>query len=699
MAEVAVDGVGSPTRLPREEPRRRPADAPVGEVGDGGQRAGWPVAGAVLVCAASLALVLIGLVSVASASGAGDSAVYRYWHEAAASAVAFAAVGGLIAARRPGHLVGWLFLGLALLTSVQLVSGQLATAAADGLAPVSVLAQALAVGGFVLLVLLFPTGTVPSRSWHPALWLVGAAFGLAALAQAVGPTHLEDFGGRPNPLHLPVVQSVRSAGPAALGILCGAAAAVAVAALVFRLRTAGPPERAQLKWFVWVIVSTAVVLLVGDALVPGVGDYAWALGPVAVAAAAAVAVLRYDLYDIDVVLRRSYVLVALTLLVVTGYVAVVQLVAAVLPGSADGRTPSLLATAAVAVAFTPVRERVQRLVDRRLFGERDDPYGALTSLAERLHAAPTPQDVLEVAVTTVARAVRSPFVAVEVGVTGQDQIAASCGEQRAAALRLPLVYKSETVGHLAVAARAGERGFARQDVRLLTELARQVGLAAHTVALSAALQRSRERLVTTREEERRRLRRDLHDGLGPTLTGVTLLADAARSQILTDPAGADSRLRELRAETKGAIESIRRLVYDLRPPALDELGLVEAVREHTRSIGTVDDDDPLRLSVVSDDLPPLSAAVEVAVYRIVGEAVTNVVRHARARRCEVRLAVGDRLVVTVADDGVGVLPGARAGVGLASMRERASELGGSLAVRPAPDGGTLVTAVLPVTSL
>lgn len=660
------------------------------------------MAAAVLTCGTGLALAAVGVTSVVIASGGSDSDVYRYWQEAAASAVAFAVVGGLVAVRRPGHLIGWLFLALALLTSVQLVSGQLASqasareTAADDLAAVSVLAQALAVGGFVLLVLLFPTGAVPSRSWRPVLWLVSASFGLAALAQAVGPARLEDFAGRANPWHVPVAGTAGDAVAAALVVLCGAAAAGAVAALVLRLRTAAPPERAQLKWFVWAIVSTAVVLLAGDALVPGVGDHAWTLGPVAVATAAAVAVLRHDLYDIDVVLRRSYVLLALTVLVVTGYVAVVQLVAAVLPGNAGGRTPSLLATAAVAVAFTPVRERVQRLVDRRLFGDRADPYGALTALAERLHAAPTPQDVLEVAVTTVAGAVRSPFVAVEVSVTGEDHIAASCGRPCPVAVRLPLVYRSETVGHLAVAARAGERGFAGQDVRLLAELARQVGMAAHAVALAGALQRSRERLVTTREEERRRLRRDLHDGLGPTLTGVTLLADAARSQIRTDPAAADSRLRELRAETKGAIESIRRLVYDLRPPALDELGLVEALREHTRRIGTADGEDALRLSVDADDLPPLTAAVEVAVYRIVGEAVTNVVRHAHARSCQVRLAVGDHLVVTVVDDGVGVLPGARAGVGLASMRERASELGGSVTVDPAPGGGTVVTAALPV---
>ena len=217
----------------------------------------------------------------------------------------------------------------------------------------------------------------------------------------------------------------------------------------------------------------------------------------------------------------------------------------------------------------------------------------------------------------------------------------------------------------------------------------------HAVRLTSDLQHSRERLVATREEERRRLRRDLHDGLGAQLAGLNVQAGALRRLIPRDPDAADELVVELREELRSAISDIRRLVYDLRPPALDDLGLLESLRQLAQRYGSKD--EPLHVLVEApEDLPNLPAAVEVAVYRITQEALTNVVRHARARSCVVRLVVNNDVALEIVDDGVGIPDQRSAGVGLSSIHERASELGGSCLVHSVPKGGSRVLALLPL---
>jgi signal transduction histidine kinase len=243
--------------------------------------------------------------------------------------------------------------------------------------------------------------------------------------------------------------------------------------------------------------------------------------------------------------------------------------------------------------------------------------------------------------------------------------------------------------------------------RLLEDLAHQIGASAHAalmtdeaLRLSADLQRSRERLVEAREEERRRLRRDLHDGLGPQLSSQALTIDAVRALMRGDPDAAEELLLDLKAQAQDAVTDIRRLVYGLRPPALDDLGLLGALRESAAQYGA----KGLSVSVETpQSLPPLSAAVEVATYRIAQEAMTNVARHAGAKTCTVALAIDEAGVLSleVRDDGRGIPEpqahsAVRAGVGLTSMRERATELGGSLVVEPLPEGGTRVRARLPL---
>lgn len=259
---------------------------------------------------------------------------------------------------------------------------------------------------------------------------------------------------------------------------------------------------------------------------------------------------------------------------------------------------------------------------------------------------------------------------------------------------IPLLLHGEVKGVLYADKRVKDTQFSPDSLALLAAFANQAAIAIENARLFDALRRSRERIVTTREEERRRMRRDLHDGLGAALSGAMLGLDGARVQIKDNPDKAEAMLAELKADLQETLASIRRLIYGLRPPALDELGLIEALRGHSRQF------QPLRVVIEAPpDLPALSAALEVALYRIAAEAMTNIVRHAEAQQCIVRFRVGDNgraIVLEVRDDGRGISPEARAGVGMASMQERAEELGGELYVESLPEGGTCVTALIPL---
>jgi signal transduction histidine kinase len=248
---------------------------------------------------------------------------------------------------------------------------------------------------------------------------------------------------------------------------------------------------------------------------------------------------------------------------------------------------------------------------------------------------------------------------------------------------------------LILAPRAPGEEFSPADRNLLELIAGQAGIAAHNIRLTNDLKRSREKLVTAREEERRRLRRDLHDGVGPTLASLSQRIDTAADLIEQDPRASVELLKELKGQVKGTVAEIRRLVYALRPPVLDEFGLVSAIREH---VAPYTGPNGLHLTFdVTDPLPPLPAAVEVAAYRIALEAFTNLVNHAQATACQIRVRVEDQfLLLEIADNGTGIAPGAHAGVGLTSMRERASELGGDLLMENIPSGGTRLRARLPV---
>ncbi len=421
------------------------------------------------------------------------------------------------------------------------------------------------------------------------------------------------------------------------------------------------------------------------------------------------AMLRYRLWEVDLLLNRTLVYGLLTVCSLGLYLLVVVGLGTLL--SVGGNLFfSLLATALIAILFHPLRERLQRVINRLMFGERDDPYRVLLRLGQRLEHTLAPDKVLPTIVETVAQALKLPAVAITWkpgGETAAESInAASYGNMQApeCCLHIPLIYQQQTVGELLLAPRTPGESLDAADQRLLYDLARQVSLAVHAVRLTADLHRltldlqhSRERLVLTREEERRRLRRDLHDGLGPRLASLTLKLETARNRLAHDPL-ADTLLSDLITRTQEAVADVRRLVNALRPPVLDELGLLPALDEQILQYSDLGN-QTLHISLEAPaGLPPLSAAVEVALFRIAQEALTNVVRHAQASRCVVSLALHEReqvLSLTITDNGRGLPLIRGTGVGLASMRERAEELGGTWKIESLPTGGTCVHVCLP----
>jgi signal transduction histidine kinase len=415
-----------------------------------------------------------------------------------------------------------------------------------------------------------------------------------------------------------------------------------------------------------------------------------------------VAVLRYRLWDIDLIINRTLVYGMLTASIIGLYLLVVVGLGTLF--SALGNLLlSLFATGLVAVLVHPLHQRLQRAINRLMFGERDEPYRVLARLGNRLEATLASDGLLPTIVQTVAQALKLPYAAITYKHQGEDVLAASTGEgcAREALVRVPLVAQAEQVGDLVLAARDPGDSLTPADLRLLHDLAPQIAVAVQAMRLTielkqltADLQQSRTGLVTAREEERRRLRRDLHDGLGPTLASLTFKIDAARNLLTQDSERADRLLEEVRHQTQETLAQIRRLVYNLRPPALDELGLLSALREQAASY----QHRGLQIFIEAPEcLPPLPAAVEVAAYRIAREALTNVVRHAEAQQCLLRLCLHESvLTLEVSDDGKGIPDDHRIGVGWLSMHERAVELGGRCSITRGPSGGTMVQVNFPL---
>jgi two-component system NarL family sensor kinase len=560
---------------------------------------------------------------------------------------------------------------------------------------------------FVALPLLFPNGRLPSRRWR---WFARGAIGLTGLMIFIMAFHPDvqiegifllienDLSNPYGIAALPISLLLLLYLTWFLTLLV--ILPVACLSLVVRYRQADDTTRQQIKWFsLWLgIVIVLFVVRHINGLTPNtIDEIALRMALFSLPIFLGISLFKYHLYDIDVIINRTLVYGLLTVIIVGLYILIVGLLGSVFQARGD-LLASLVATAVVALSFQSVREQMQRGVNRFMFGQRDEPYRILSQLGQQLKTVTAAKSLLPTVVETIAVALKLPYAAITIH--QHDQFGASYGDAKTPTHIIPLIYQNETVGQLIVGQRSPGEVLTLADGRVLEDIARQIGAVVHAVRLTSDLQRSRERLVTAREEERRRLRRDLHDELGPALASQTLKLDAAIDLIETDPQAAIQLLNKIKVQSQSLVADIRRLVYDLRPPALDELGLLAALRSHISQLNPAQNGLSLMINA-PPELPTLSAAVQVAAYRIGQEAVLNVLKHAQARHCTLHLAVlADEscLQIVVIDVGIGVPHPVTSGVGLQSMRERAEELSGSFVSRNGPRGGTLIQARLPITS-
>ena len=618
--------------------------------------------------------------------------------------VFLALIGLMLTTRRPEHPISWLLAVMALWGAIgglmyayaveALVAdpgslpGGLAAAWFDNWWWLPALALPLSA-----LLLLMPDGTLASRRLWPVPAAVMAGTVLASVVVSTSPTF--ELGAA-----TPIENPARAGGAAivvagVVGVILVIVGLVgSLAAFIVRYRNSGGEERQQLRW-VGVSLGLAVPLAVIGALLWGVVPGAEALPVLAFLlppAGIAVAVLKYRLYEIDLVVNRALVYGTLTVGVVAGYVAVVGLVGTTLSSRGD-LLVSLVVTGIVAVCFQPVRESMQRFVNRLMYGDRDDPYAAIAGLGRTLASSLRPDAVFPTVVETIGRTLALQYVGLAIAADAprEARVAAEHGTPGADVLAFPLVHQGIAVGELRLSPRVGER-LRERDHRLIVDLVPQVAAAVHAVGLSHELQSARQRIVQLREEERRRIRRDLHDGLGPALAGLTFTLEAVRNLTDSDLERADELLVSATRQVQTMIGDVRQLIYGLRPPALDQLGLAASLR------GLASQESSPETTVTIDApsaLPALPAAVEVAAFWIAQEALTNVKRHAHARTCNVRVAVEQTaLRLEIADDGGGLSHGST-GIGLHTMRERAAEIGGTCEIGSRTGGGTLVAASLP----
>ncbi|MBK9121704.1 MAG: hypothetical protein IPM16_01095 [Chloroflexi bacterium] len=631
-------------------------------------------------------------------------------------------IGLLLTREHAGNILGWLLLALGSDAGVILIAG-----ASVHFSQYVLEIQSGAIvdfaawlnrwvwlpGTFIpvtLLLLYFPDGRLPSHRWR---WIaVAAGLGLlgVTLGLALHPDPLPEFGmNAANPFGLAGAQEILMTVTTASAALLLAGMVGSFVSIVVRYRRTTGRQRTQLRWLIFGGILFFLANVVGAIL--------WAVNPTDPASSElsiifsnlgitlivisiGIAILRHQLWDISLLINRTLVYGLLTLIISGMYVLVVGFLTSVFEGSTA--LSAMVTAGLVAVSFQTVREFIQAQISRLMFGQRDDPYAVLQQLAERLSPiAPVP-DLLPAIVTTIAETLSVPYAAVRLRRDRRETLAAvypagATKPPHVSTETIPLVYQSEQVGHLVIATRGIDDVFTPSEQRLLDTIARQVAVAAFNVRLTEDLQRSREQIVTAREEERRRLRRDLHDGLGPVLAAMSFQLDAIRNTVGTDPDHAQQIADQLKAQVQNSLADIRRIAYNLRPPALDELGLLGALRQHIDRMRQ--GEGPAFALSFPESLPALSAAAEVAAYRIAVEALTNVQRHAQARTCTVMLELdtaGRTLHVQIGDDGRGINAEAAAGVGIAGMRERAAELGGSISVTSPVSGGTRVDAWLPV---
>ncbi len=652
------------------------------------------------------------------------------------SFIAFAGMGAIVMSRMPRHAVGWILsLSAAASTVWTLAHGYAlyALRTNPGTLPNGRIAAwiaswtpALAIGPiFLFLLLLFPTGHLPSRRWRPAAWL--GAFAIAALSSSAmvlpGPLdqHLAT-----NPFGVAALKGTLDVlqGLGWTALLVGTLGSAT--SLVIRFRRSRGEERQQIKWLAMAGMLVAVGF-VGVASSPesGLGNSAFNtvffLGFVAVPMAAALAIFKYRLYDIDVVINKAVVYGLLAGFITAVYVAIVVGLGAALGQGASKPNLglSILATAVVAVAFQPVRDRIQRLANRLVYGRRATPYEVLSEFSQRMGASYATEDVLPRMARILAEGTGAGEARVWLKVGDELRDAAGWPSEVVLGHSLPLPeegdgapafsgatetlavrHRGELLGALSLTKAPGDR-LKPAEEHLARDLAAGAGLVLRNVGLTQELlvrldelQASRRRIVAAADEARRKLERDIHDGAQQQLVALAVRARLAVNVLANDPGKGDELLETIEVGLGDALQDLRDLARGVYPPLLADRGLAAALEAQARKAS-------LPVEVESDGVGRYPQEAEAAVYFCCLEALQNVAKYAGATRALVRLSAPDgTLTFAVSDDGVGFDPATRPhGTGMQGMADRLSALGGELRVESSPGAGTTVIGRIPIAEL
>jgi two-component system, NarL family, sensor kinase len=539
---------------------------------------------------------------------------------------------------------------------------------------------------FPLALLLFPDGHLPGRRWTWAAWLIVLSGAFQAVTGVLSDGSSFSDSTEANSI-LSIGLELSESVVLIAGIASDAAYLLVIGALVWRFIRGDERIRRQLMWLI--LAMLIIIVLNAERFVTGDGPILLLLSAVLIPIALAIAIVRYQLFDIRVVLSRTLLYGLTIAVIIAAYVGIVAGLTLLVPSNAS---VSVAAAIIVAFLFAPLRSFLQRIINRAFYGTRSDPARTAWQIGEGLRHDDDLPGVLE----QTRSALRLPWISLR-GEPGGNDIAMAGTPEESPAAELPLTYRDEKVGTMIIGLRRGERELHDADRRTLELIATPLAVGLHATTLSDQVQQARTATVEAAAAERVRLQRELHDGVGPILTSAAFQADAASNLVHTDPAAAERLLDEIRTELRSAIDDVRRVVYGLRPIELDDAGLVGAIRQR---LAGLPDADPGQIKVemeLPDQLPALSPAVELAAYRIASEAINNALTHSAGRRCLVKITANGTLAVTVRDDGrppTSWTPG----VGLRSILERAEELGGTAAAGPTGDGWE-VRARLPLDGL
>jgi signal transduction histidine kinase len=648
--------------------------------------------------------------------------------------LAFSVVGAPIASRRPDNPIGWILCAVGLSFALGSLSGEYATYAfitKPGALPgghvMAWLGTWIWPPGIILvltyLLLLFPDGRLPSRRWKPVAWLAAVALVITVIPVAVtawpikGPilANLGEDAPAGSSAAFKVAYNIQVAGILLMFVL----GIASVASLVIRLRRATGDERAQLKWFAYAgaflvaaIIASSPLFDVGGAVLPGVAL-------VMVPAAVGIAMFKYRLYDIDVVINKTIVVAVLAAFVTAVYLAVVVGISHLINTAGEPNVLlSIAATAIVALAFQPLRDRARRLADRLVYGKRATPYEVLSEFSERMADSYSTEDVLPRMARILGEGTGAKRTEVWLRIGTQLQLAASWPEGAGPAKTplpasedelpefpvsdraVPVRHQSELLGALTLTKPPSEPVTPAEE-KLLSDLASQAGLMLRNVRLTAELQArlvdlraSRQRLVAAQDQERRRLERDLHDGAQQQLVALAVKQRLAEGLVRKDPEKAAQMLADLQADTTEALENLRDLARGIYPPLLADKGLPAALEGHARKVH-------LPVTVETDGLGRYTQEVEAAVYFCCLEALQNIAKYADASHVSVSLSTeAGQLNFTVIDDGKGFDPGSNPpGSGLQGMADRMEALGGMLEVHSEPGTGTTVVGRIPAEAM